>query len=204
MLASDAIGRAGNQSGVLMDSWPRTFRTAGDALSFADAFLTDPHVQSQMNAIKRDRVQQSRGNGPTLHGLQELAETITVAVSGLPRPAGPLFRFVYGRQTDYLWIADNLAHQAWKGPGDGLIPRRKTITECRNLALLLMEKRRRWERHRQRMPMAQVAEHLNMSRGHFSDAWLLESSTIESDITQLLRQAERALEANPAMRHILD
>lgn len=187
-----------------LETWPVTFRTPGAALTWADAYLTDPHVQSQMAQVKRDKVQQSRNNGASLHGLQETAETISVAVASLTKPAGPLFRYVYGRNTHYLQIADYLAHAVWSGPGDGPVTARKTISQCRDLALLLMESSRRWERFRRRIAMGDVAQLMGIQRQRLYDVWVIEVSWIRREIQQLIGQAERDLQHHPAMRGIIE
>lgn len=174
--------------------WPRVFKDASSAVSFADALLNDPGLQSQMSKILKNQVHQNKKNpGGCMDGYQELAETITVELSRCKKPAANFYRYVYGQYTMPLQLADNLAHKAWKGPGEGKVAEKKTIAQCRNLALLLMEKSRQRARYNKRLSMTAIAQSMKIKRQQLYEQWIEEISAIEEEIKRNLDITDHAL-----------
>ena len=168
---------------------PITFKSVAEAVTFADGLLI-----GDSDKVKGVLTPGKPGKVP-LSELRDIASTISVEAARIKFPAGHLFRFVHGRYTHTLDLADHLAHRVWNGPGDGPVASRKTIAMCRQLANIGMLDFRQREQHGRGFPTEQVAKAMNArSRQQFYEQWAVENSAIRAAISQLLKQAEAELE----------
>jgi len=198
-------GMEGHQENRVME-WPRVFKEASQAVTFADALLNDPGLGSQLEFKKMASGHNHATNPEKYATTQDLAETITVELSRCKKPASNLYRYVYGKYRDYeqiLGMADKLAHNVWTGPGAGKAAEKKTIAQCRDLALLLMEKTRQRERFNKRLTMTSIAKEMKISRQQLYEQWIEEISGIEAGIKQNLDITDHALSQRLEMLQII-
>jgi hypothetical protein len=165
-----------------------SFDNAGDAVRFADGLLNSPHVKISM----RDGV-----GGGNYEDLRSLAETISLELERVPKPAGPMFRYVHGTCVRRLWLADHLVSVSWPG-----VEGKRTVSVCRALAILVMEKNRR-KANGSLLTITEIARLLHITRRVFYDRWFAIYSSMSDDTETLLNQADRALSARLEGLHII-
>lgn len=124
-----------------------------------------------------------------------MARTISLELGRVRQPAAGVYRYVHGRTKQVMDSADYLAHMAWNGPGDGPHTERKTIAVCRDIAILLLESKRRTERLGRGLSMEIIADQLGINRRRLYDVWMLEVSAIREEIDRLLIKANAELDA---------
>lgn len=158
--------RSASTTNLEIDHWPIEFAAARFAIHWADTFLREPKLDSQMGKIthqhveaKQLRLMCKQGEVITRHRLQDMAETLSCALSQVPAPQGPAYRAVFGVNHDTLGLADQLAHIVWDGPDGG-----KTIAGMRDAALLLLEAERIEQRFGSRMYVSTIAYNMRTSK----------------------------------------
>ncbi len=173
---------------VTMNRQSLIFDNAAAAVRFADGLLHDPHVKISM----RDGV-----GGGNYEDVRSLAETISLELELVPKPAGPMFRFVHGRYIRRMWLADHLMQGAGaKAEGN------RTVTGYRIVALLAMEEKKR-RAHGQILTVTEVARMMHLPRRTFYDRWSDVYTAMQKEAGLLLDQADRALTARLEGLHII-
>lgn len=158
------------------------FSNAAAAVHFADGLLNDPGIRLCM--------QDGSGGGDGYEDARSLAITITTELANVAKPAGPVYRYVHGRYTDVIWLADHLAHETWEGPD-----RDRTIAKSRDLALLVLESHKRQEQgsRGRRLSITKIAKTLKIARRVFYYRWFATYSAMLKEMESLLNQSDRTL-----------
>lgn len=167
-------------------SEPALFDSISDAVRWADNFLSRPNFKSQIGEIMKGKVQQNRLGRRSEVFAQDVAIKISTALAAVPAPEGPTYRIIHGQGHSHrMEVADRLAHMVWDGPQGG-----KTIAEMRDVALLIVERVKRWERSGRKLTYAAIADELGMSRKTYYQKYAKHAQEMTDILYRWISKAE--------------
>ncbi len=188
--------------------WPRTFKSAAHAVSWADNYLAGAGERnlSQLGAEVKGRNRSQTLPEMDRHGalvtcerLQNQAETISVALSAVDKPPGVLYRHIHGRHNRTIEIASQLAHLVWDGPENG-----KTIAKMRAVALMAVKDKQAEHKNLVgRVPATLIAANIGVSWVDFKGDWLPYLRQMQDHLSAWMDRAERQLEQDLVEKGIL-
>lgn len=163
----------------MTEPWPKQFASPGDAVRWADGFLLSE------GKIRADAAKASMFD---YDDYRDLAQTISVALSGVRNPPGIVYRYLWGRAPDMTDIATRIARSTWNTVVD---THGKTFAQLQALTAFTLQEQRR-VRQGSRLTTGEMAKRMHYrSRRQFLRVWQADRDAIRCIIGQWHDEADR-------------
>ena len=179
------------------NQWPLVFGSPGAAVRWADMYLTNRPLGSQLACVYKARVQQTRSVHIPPDDMQSEAETISVALSDVEPLAGKLFRCVYGVHRLEPWMVHGLVDNTFRERQGKRRDTAYALTEALVFAARVKATEKR------RMTTREIADLAQMSQPSLYKLWAHEYNGGRKAIKVLLQRADRQLRRSDSLKGII-